>query len=63
LREKWRSDDGGISYSHKNSVYRPTVRITAQTPTTFGEHSKEELQRPNREKAKTGRVKRFKQEN
>ena len=31
LREVWESDKGTKNYPHKNSVYRPTVRITKDT--------------------------------
>ena len=59
LRETWRSDKGSVGYDHKNSVYRPTKRITKDTPTTFDELSKKQIERAKREKARTGRVKRF----
>ena len=58
--EKWKSDKGTTNYPHKNSVYRPTVRITEDTPTTFSELTPEELKRAKNEKARTGRVKKFK---
>ena len=59
LRETWRSDKGSVGYDHKNSVYRPTIRINKDTPTTFNELSKKQIERAKREKARTGRVKRF----
>ena len=59
FRETWRSDKGTVGYDHKNSVYRPTKRITKDTPTTFDELSKKQIERAKREKARTGRVKRF----
>ena len=58
--EKWKSDKGTTNYPHKNSVYRPTVRVTEDTPTTFSELTPEELKRAKNEKARTGRVKKFK---
>ena len=60
FRESWVADDGKIGYSHKNSVYRPTVRITAQTPALFSELTKAELERAKRIKVTKGRVDRFK---
>ena len=33
FKEKWRADDGKVGYSKKNSVYRPTVRVTRQDST------------------------------
>jgi hypothetical protein len=41
-------------------VYRPTKRITKDTPTTFSELSKQQIEKAKKEKAKTGRVKKFK---
>ncbi len=57
--EKWRSDGGYIGYKKKDDVYRPTVRINSKTPTTFNELTKSQIIRAKKEKAKTGRVKKF----
>lgn len=57
--EKWMSDTGKVGYTSKSSVYRPTIRVTKDTPITFGELSKKQIERAKIEKAKTGRVKRF----
>jgi len=59
LREEWKNDKGGIGYTSKSSVYRPTKRITKDTPKTFNELTKSEIEKAKREKAKTGRVKKF----
>ena len=59
FKENWRSDSGKVGYSSKSSVYRPTKRITAKTPTTFSELSKKRIQAAKREKATTGRVSKF----
>jgi hypothetical protein len=59
-REVWESDKGTKNYPHKNSVYRPTIRITKDTPTTFAELTPAEIERAKNEKARTGRVKKFK---
>ena len=59
FRENWRSDRGKIGYSSKSSVYRPTKRITKDTPVTFGELTEKQIQRAKKEKARTGRVKKF----
>ncbi len=58
--EEWKNDKGGIGYTSKSSVYRPTKRITKDTPITFNELSKQQIERAKKEKAKTGRVKTFK---
>ena len=59
-REVWESDKGTKNYPHKHSVYRPTIRITKDTPTTFAEVTPAEIERAKNEKARTGRVKKFK---
>ena len=58
--ERWESDKGTKNYPHRNSVYRPTIRITEDTPATFGELTADELKRAKSQKARTGRVHRFK---
>ena len=58
--EEWKNDKGGIGYTSKSSVYRPTKRITKDTPITFSELSKQQIEKAKKEKAKTGRVKKFK---
>ena len=60
FKEEWKSDRGKIGYSSKSSVYRPTKRITKNTPVTFGELTNKQIERAKREKARTGRVQRFK---
>ena len=60
IREKWMSNKGTTNYPHNNSIYRPTIRITKDTPTTFAELTPAEIERAKAEKARTGRVKRFK---
>jgi hypothetical protein len=60
-REMWRSDNGSIGYDFKNSVYRPTVRITKDTPITFSELTKQQIEKAKQQKAAKGRVKNFKE--
>lgn len=57
--EDWKSDTNKYKYTSKSSVYRPTKRITRDTPLTFNELSKKEIKKAKQEKAKKGRVKRF----
>jgi hypothetical protein len=59
FREKWESDTGKIGYTDKSSVYRPTIRITKDTPKTFSELSNKDIKKAKIEKAKTGRVRKF----
>ena len=60
FREEWRTQEGKTTYQKKGDIFRPTKRITKDTPTTFKELSKKEIESAKREKAKKGRVKRFK---
>jgi len=62
FKEDWKNQRGGIGYKKKSDVYRPTKRITKDTPATFKELSKKELKEAQKEKAKTGRVKKFKKD-
>jgi hypothetical protein len=57
---KWLNQRGEVGYKYKSDVYRPTVRVTKDTPVTFQELTKKEIERARKEKAKTGHVKRFK---
>ena len=59
FKEEWRADDGNAGYSSKTSVYRPTKRISSETPLTFDELSNAEIARAKQEKLRTGRVKQF----
>ena len=58
--EKWVNQRGKVGYRYKSDIYRPSKRITKDTPTTHREISKRELKRARREKKRTGRVKKFK---
>ena len=57
--EKWETDKGKIGYRKPDDVYRPTIRITKDTPTTFNELSKKQIENAKKQKLKTGRVKKF----
>ena len=48
-----------VGYKNKSDVYRPTVRVNKNTPTTFKELTKEQIEKAKVEKANTGRVKQF----
>jgi len=60
MSEKWRNQRGGVGYKKKGDVYRPTKRISSKTPATFKELSKKQISSAMKEKAKTGKVKKFK---
>ena len=57
--EKWRNQRNKIGYKYKSDIYRPTKRITKDTPITFNELTKKQIKKARKEKAKTKRVKRF----
>lgn len=57
--EEWKNQRGEIGYKKKGDVYRPTIRINKETPTTFKELSKKEIDKAMKEKKKLGRVKKF----
>jgi hypothetical protein len=59
FKEEWKSDTGHYKYTSKDSVYRPSKRITKDTPKTFSELSTAEIKKAKRQKKKTGRVSRF----
>lgn len=58
--ENWVNQRGEVGYQHKNDIYRPTVRVTKETPTTFKELTSQEIEKARREKYLKGRVKSFK---
>ena len=59
FRETWKSQRGEVGYKHKGDVYRPTKRITKDTPTTFSELSAKQIKDAQKEKKKTGKVSKF----
>ena len=50
-------------WRYLSDIYRPTVSVAKNTPTTFAELTTEEIAKARREKARTGRVKQFKDSN
>ena len=58
--EKWVNQRGEVGYKHKSDIYRPTVRITKDTPTTFNELAKKEINTAQTKKLTYGRVDKFK---
>jgi len=60
FREEWVNQRGEIGYSKKGDIYRPSRRVTKNTPTTWKELSKKEIADAQLQKKKTGRVNRFK---
>lgn len=60
FREKWRTQEGSTTYQKKGDIFRPTVKVSKKTPTTFKELTKKEIERAKKQKKKTGRVRQFK---
>lgn len=58
--EKWVNQRGEIGYKNKSDIYRPSIRINKNTPTTHNELSKKQIKNARSEKYRKGRVKRFK---
>ena len=58
--ENWKNQRGEIGLKHKSDVYRPTVKVTKETPTTFKELTPQEIEKARREKYLKGRVSKFK---
>lgn len=57
--EEWKNQRGEIGYKYKSDIYRPTKRISEDTPTTFKELTPKRIKEAMKEKAKKGRVKKF----
>lgn len=57
--EEWRNQRGEVGYSRPDDVYRPTRRITVETPLTFDELTERDLRAARAVKRRTGRVRRF----
>ena len=57
--EVWLNQRGEVGYKNKNDIYRPTIRINDKTPVTFQELNKKQIDRAMKEKARTGKVKKF----
>ncbi len=60
FKEKWKTQDGKTTYQKKGDIFRPTKRITKDTPTTMSELTKKQKEKAQKEKAKKGRVKKYK---
>lgn len=60
MKEDWQTQEGKKTYQKKGDIFRPTKRITKETPTTMGELSTSQITKAITEKRKTGRVKSYK---
>lgn len=57
--EVWLNQRGQVGYQKKGDIYRPLFRITNQTPKTYGELSRNQIEKAILEKKSKGRVTRF----
>ena len=55
----WTNQRGEVGYKYNYDIYRPNIRVNKDTPITFSELSKQQIEKAKKEKAKTGRVKNF----
>lgn len=60
FKEDWKTPRGKEGYSGKDRTFRPTKRISKDTPATWSELSKGEKARAAKEKRQKGRVSRYK---
>ena len=62
MKEDWRTQDGKKTYEgKKGKIFRPTKRITKDTPTTMKELTPAQKKKAIAEKKAKGRVKKYKQ--
>jgi hypothetical protein len=59
FKEDWKNQRGDIGYKNKGDVYRPTKRITKDTPKTFNQLSKSDITKAMKKKKTKGRVNKF----
>ena len=58
-REKWVNTRGETGYKNKSDIYRPSVRVNKDTPTTHKELTETQIKKARETKAKKGRVDKF----
>ena len=59
FEENWVNQRGEVGYKKKGDIYRPTNRISKNTPKTWSELTPTEIKQASNEKRKTGRVRKF----
>lgn len=57
--EDWKNQRGEIGYKKEGDIYRPTIRVNKNTPTTINELTKKQIEKAMKEKKTKGRVKKF----
>ena len=59
FKEDWKNQRGNIGYEKKGDIYRPTKKVTKDTPKTYKELSKADINNAMKEKKQSGRVKKY----
>lgn len=57
--EEWETEKGKKTYKEGGTIFRPTKKITKDTPKTMSELSKKDKEKAIAEKKKKGRVKKY----
>jgi len=60
FKEDWRTEKGKKTYKEGGKIFRPTKRITKDTPTTMNELTSKQKKKAIEEKKKKGRVTKYK---
>jgi hypothetical protein len=58
LKQKWQTQEGKTTYQKKGDIFRPTV-ISGKTPILLQQLTKQQIEKAQQIKAKTGRVMNF----
>jgi len=56
FKEDWRTPSGSKDYSDGDVVFRPTNKVSKDTPKTYSELSEADIKKGRRQKRKTGRA-------
>jgi len=56
FKEDWRTPSGSKDYSDGDVVFRPTKKVSKDTPKTHSELSEADIKKGRRQKRKTGRA-------
>lgn len=59
FKEDWVNQRGEVGYQKKGDIYRPSNKVSNNTPKTWTELSPSEIKKASNEKRTTGRVRKF----
>jgi len=60
FKEDWRTEKGKKTYKEGGTIFRPTKRVSKETPTTMKELTPAQKKKAIKEKKATGKVKKYK---